>query len=180
MQAILYNIQYLNFPSFSNDICLVQWVAHLAAFQEVSGSITDHTLGIFLEVQGMEQGPPSLVRTIGQLLDMRSSEIWLRKFKLRLRNERFANHRAPCTSIWQLPFQSVLALWSCSAKDLFLFYVFNYCILILYYFLNTRHNIFSLFGYLWTVNYFYEESGRYVNLEQNLEDNNFERKKIVP
>ena len=44
--------------------------------------------------------------------------IRLRKLKLRLRNKRFANHKAPCTVIWQQPLQSVLALRSCSATDL--------------------------------------------------------------
>ena len=31
---------------------------------------------------------------------MRSSEIRLRKLKLRLRDKRFANHKAPCIAIW--------------------------------------------------------------------------------
>ena len=57
--------------------CLVQWLARLTAIQEVPGSIPGYTLDIFLEVQGLERGPPSLVRIIGQLLDMRSSEIRL-------------------------------------------------------------------------------------------------------
>ena len=52
---------------------------------------------------------------------MRSIEIRLRKLKLRLRDKRFGNHKAPCTAIWQQPFQSVLALRSCSATDLFNF-----------------------------------------------------------
>ena len=46
--------------------------------------------------QGLEWGPPSLVKIIGQLLHMRSSEIRLRKLKLRLRDKRFANHKTPC------------------------------------------------------------------------------------
>ena len=50
---------------------------------------------------------------------MRSSEIRLRKLKLRLRDKRFANHKASCTAIWQQPLQSVLALRRCSATDLF-------------------------------------------------------------
>ena len=50
---------------------------------------------------------------------MRSSDIRLRKLKLRLRDKRFANHKVPCTAIWQQPLQSVLALRSCSATDLF-------------------------------------------------------------
>ena len=38
--------------------------------------------------------------------------------KLRLRCNRFANHKAPCTAIWQQPLQSVLALRGCSTTDL--------------------------------------------------------------
>ena len=98
--------------------CLVQWLACLTAIQEVPGSIPGYTLEIFLEVQSLERGPPSLVRTIGQLLDMRSSEIQLRKLKLRLRDKRFANHKAPCTVIWQQPLQLVQALQGCSATEL--------------------------------------------------------------
>ena len=49
---------------------------------------------------------------------MRSSEIRLRKLKLRLRYKRFANHKVPCTAIWQQPLQLVLALRSCSAMDI--------------------------------------------------------------
>ena len=52
---------------------------------------------------------------------MRSSEIWLRKLKLRLRDKRFANHKAPCTAIWQQPLPSILALWGFSTTDLFLY-----------------------------------------------------------
>ena len=48
---------------------------------------------------------------------MRSSEIRLRKLKLWLRDKRFANHKAPCTVIWQQLLQSVLALRGCSATD---------------------------------------------------------------
>ena len=58
-----------------------------------------------------------LVRIIGSLLDI-SSEIRLRKLKLRLRDKRFANHKAPCTAVWQQPLQLVLALRGCSAMDL--------------------------------------------------------------
>ena len=97
--------------------CLVQWLARLPGIQEVLGSIPCYTLEIYLEVQGMEQGPPSLVRTTGQLLDTRSREIWLRKLKFRLRDKHFANHKAPCTAIWQQPLQSILALRGCSATD---------------------------------------------------------------
>ena len=99
--------------------CLVQWLSHLTAIQEVPGSIPGYTQEIFLEVQGLERGPPSVVRTIWQLLDMRSSENRLRKLKLRMRDKRFANHKAPCTAIWQQPLQSVLALRVCSATYLF-------------------------------------------------------------
>ena len=93
--------------------CLVQWLARLTAIQKVPGSIPGYTLEIFLEVYGLERGPPSLVRTIGQLLDIRISEIRLRKLKLRF----LANHKASCTVIWQQPLQSVLALQNCSATD---------------------------------------------------------------
>ena len=203
------------------NTCLVQWL-------EVPGSIPGYTLEIFLEVQGLERGPPRLVRTIGQLLDMyvefsvrrqvlpstcttravhisvfqakarsevvcqflsslrntfhcthrhksavntttkhphapkqlpkchshkwdrafmgtancfslsqqtnatllhpsytatgrldmRSSEIRLRKLKLRLRDKGFANHKVTCTAIWQQPLQSVLPLRSYSATNL--------------------------------------------------------------
>ena len=51
---------------------------------------------------------------------MRSSEIRLRKLKLRMRDKRFANHKAPCTAIWQQPLQSGLAFRSCSATDSFI------------------------------------------------------------
>ena len=84
-----------------------------------------YTLEIFLEVQGLERGPTSLVRIIGQLLDMISSEIRLRKRKLRLRDKRFANHKAPCTAIQQQPLQLVLALRGCSATDLFCYFIIN-------------------------------------------------------
>ena len=62
------------------------------------GSIPGYTIEIFLEVWILERGSPSLVRTIGQLLDI-SSEIRLRKLKLRLRDKRLANHKALCTAI---------------------------------------------------------------------------------
>ena len=48
---------------------------------------------------------------------MRSSEIRLRKLKLRLRDKRIANHKAPCTVVWQQPLQLVLSLRDCSATD---------------------------------------------------------------
>ena len=51
---------------------------------------------------------------------MRSSEIQLRKLKLRLRDSALLTTRAPCRAIWQQPLQSVLALRSCSATDLIL------------------------------------------------------------
>ena len=112
--------------------CLVQWLARLTAIQEVPGSIPGYTLEIFLEVQGLEWGPPSLVRTIGQLLDMRSSEIRLRKLKLRLRDKCFANHKAPVLPFgsnrfsrsWffgavapQIYYFKVLQLWSLFSED---------------------------------------------------------------
>ena len=50
------------------------------------GSIPGYTLEIFLEVQDLEQGSLSLVRTIGYLLHMTSSEIRLRKLNLGLRD----------------------------------------------------------------------------------------------
>ena len=49
----------------------------------------------FSEVQGLERGPPSLVRPIGQLVDMRSSETRLRKLKLRLRDNALLTTRPP-------------------------------------------------------------------------------------
>ena len=78
--------------------CLGQWLARLTAIQKVPGSIPGYTLEIFLEVQGLERGPPSLVTTIGQLLDMRSSEIRLRKLKLRLRDNALLTIRLPSGS----------------------------------------------------------------------------------
>ena len=96
---------------------LVQWSARLTAIQEVPGSIPGYTLEIFLEVQGLERGPPSLVRPIGQLLDMRSSEIWLRKLKLRLRDNALLTTKSPVLSSGSQPLQSVVALWSCSATE---------------------------------------------------------------
>ena len=54
---------------------------------------------------------------------MRSSEIRLRKLKLRLRDKRFANHKTSYTAIWQQPFQSVLALRGCSATDIIYFFI---------------------------------------------------------
>ena len=49
--------------------------------------------------------------------------IRLRKLKLRLRDKRFANHKAPCTVIWQQLLQLVLALRSCSVMDLILIFL---------------------------------------------------------
>ena len=74
--------------------CLVQWIARLTAIQEVPGSIPGYILEIFLEVQGLDRDPPSLVRPIGQLLDKRSSEIRLRKLKLRLGDSALLTTRA--------------------------------------------------------------------------------------
>ena len=86
-------------------VCLVQ-----CQHAQLPSKISGYTLEIFLEAQGLERGLPCLVRTIGWLFDMINREIRLRKLKLRLRDKRFANHKAPCTVIWQQPLQSVLAL----------------------------------------------------------------------
>ena len=43
---------------------LVLWLARLTAIQEVQRSIPDYILDICLYVEGLERGPPSLVRTI--------------------------------------------------------------------------------------------------------------------
>ena len=64
-------------------------------------TIPSYTLEIFLEAQVLERDPPSLVRTIGQLLGMKSSEIRLRKLKLRLRDNALLTTRPPV-----LPFGS--------------------------------------------------------------------------
>ena len=40
-------------------------VVSKSAIQEVAGSIPGYALEIFLELKGLERGPPSLVRTIG-------------------------------------------------------------------------------------------------------------------
>ena len=57
---------------------------------------------------------------------MRSSEIRLIKLKLRLRDKHFANHKTPCTAIWQQLLQSVLALRGCSAMDLINLFIVYY------------------------------------------------------
>ena len=62
---------------------------------------------------------------------MRSSEIRLRKLKLRLRDKRFANHKAPCTAIWQQPLQSVLALRGCSATEYTVYMCVCVCVRVL-------------------------------------------------
>ena len=59
-------------------------------------------------------GTGSTQASWGQL----GSKIRLRKLKLRLRDKRFANHKAPCTVIWQQLLQSVMALRGCSAADI--------------------------------------------------------------
>ena len=112
---------------FNNGIqkvttCLIQWLVglRLTAIQEVLGSIPGYALEIFLEVQGLERGPPCLVRPIGQLLDMRSSEIRLRKLKLRLGDSAQLTTRPSFTAIWQEPLQQVLDLRNCNATDLIL------------------------------------------------------------
>ena len=86
---------YLGLLLWYGTACLVQWLARVTAIQEVPSSNPGYTLEIFLEVQSLEQGQPSLVRTIGQLLAMRSSEIWLRKLKLRLRDKALLTTMSP-------------------------------------------------------------------------------------
>ena len=66
---------------------------------------------------GSVMGSTQPHENIWVLLDMRSSVIRLRKLKLNWRDKRFANHKAPCTAIWQQPLQSVLALRGCSVMD---------------------------------------------------------------
>ena len=80
-------------------IIIIIIIIVLTAIQEVPGSIPGYTLEIFLEVQGLERDPPSLVRAIGQLLDMTRSKIRLRKLKLRLRDKCLANHLTATTSV---------------------------------------------------------------------------------
>ena len=63
-----------------------------------AGSIPSYFLDIFLEIQGQERDPLSLVRTIGQLFDMKMSEIRLRKLKLRLRDSALLTTRPPVLS----------------------------------------------------------------------------------
>ena len=75
--------------------CLVQWLARLFTIQEVPGSIPGYTLEILLEVLGLERGPPSFMRPIGQPLNMRSSEIRLRKQKLKLRDNALLTTMSP-------------------------------------------------------------------------------------
>ena len=121
-------------------ICIIVYYS-LTAIQEVPGLIPGYTLGIFLELQGLERGPPSLARTTGQVLDMRGNEIRLRKLKLRLRDKCFVNHKAPWTAIWQQQLQSVFVLRGCSATDLFsilqqpimILHYSTLCYIILYY-----------------------------------------------
>ena len=76
-------------------VSVVQWLACLTTIPEVLGPISSCTLEIFLEISDLELGLLTLMRTIVQQLDMRSSEIRLRKLKLRLRVKHFANHKAP-------------------------------------------------------------------------------------
>ena len=96
LSPIYYNMNDINqFHMYTETACLVQWLARLITIQEVSGSIPGYTLEIFLEVQGLERGSPSLVRPIGQLYDMRSSEIRLRKLKLRLRDNALLTTKSP-------------------------------------------------------------------------------------
>ena len=88
-------LTFLKWYHDDRTTCLVQWLARLTAIQEVLGLTPGYTLEIFLEVQGLERGPPSLVRPIGQLLDMRNSKIRLRKLKLRLRDSALLTTRPP-------------------------------------------------------------------------------------
>ena len=57
--------EFIHAIGLSMTACLVYWLARLTAVQEVPGSIPGYTPEIFLEVKGLEGGPPSLVRTIG-------------------------------------------------------------------------------------------------------------------
>ena len=96
--VLLLGLEFFNYSGYSRfnlTTCLVQWLSRLTAIQEVPGSIPGYTLVIFLEAQGLERGPPSLLRPIGQLLEMRSSEIRLRKLKLRLRDSALLTTRPP-------------------------------------------------------------------------------------
>ena len=75
---------------------------------------------------------------------MRSSEIRLRKLKLRLRDKPFANYKAPSTALWQQLLQSILALQGCSVTDLRIFlaycHVLWHCVLIMYKIVIVKRN----------------------------------------
>ena len=73
----------------------VQWLSSIINIQEVPGTISGHTLEIFMIVQSMEWSTLSFVRIIEQLLFMRSSEIWLRKLTLRLWDNALLTTRPP-------------------------------------------------------------------------------------
>ena len=62
------------------------------------------------------RGLPTLVRTIGYLFDIRSSEIRL-KTENKVDGLRFVNNKAPYTVIRQKPLQSVSILQSYSTTD---------------------------------------------------------------
>ena len=61
--------------------------------------------------------------------------MWLRRLKLRLRDKRFANHKAPCSVIWQQPLQSVLVPQGCYASDIILYSPFIMMLSIVWYLL---------------------------------------------
>ena len=59
---------------------------NLTTIPEVQVPIPGYTQTIFLVIWGVDEDSPSLFRTVRYLLDKRSSEILLRKLKLRLRD----------------------------------------------------------------------------------------------
>ena len=113
--------------------CLVWWLARLTASQEVPDSISGYTLEIFFWKYRVWNGVhPTSCEGNWIAIWIGKSEIRLRKLKLRLRDKRFANHKAACTVIWQQPLQEILALRGCSAMDLLLLLLllllFKYCV----------------------------------------------------
>ena len=60
---------------------------------------------------------------------VRSSDIRLRELKLGWGISALLTTRPPCTAIWQQPLQSALALLSCSATDLFIYFIRKYGVL---------------------------------------------------
>ena len=95
-------------------------------FQEVPGSIPSYTLEMFSRSVGSGTGSTQPCEDNWVATRYEKQRIRLRKMKLRLRDKRFANHKAPCTVIWQQPLQSVLPLRSCSATDLYYIYIYIY------------------------------------------------------